>query len=49
MPSNRLENGWQQASYRFDEPQAVVALWLMADGDNTQSSFRVEIRDIVLE
>lgn len=41
--------GWQQASYQFENAQQVVALWLMADGDNTHTSFNVSIKNIVLQ
>lgn len=41
--------GWLQASYQFDQPVDVVGLWLMADGDNTQSSFTTYIKDITIE
>jgi len=42
------DSGWQQASYQFENAQQVVALWLMADGDNTHASFDVSIKNIVL-
>jgi len=41
--------GWQRTSYYFDVPVNVVGLWLMADGDNTDASFMVHIKDIKLE
>ena len=44
-----FEEGWQQASYRFGEAVEVVAIWLMADGDNTGSSFTSYVKDIKLE
>ena len=44
-----LEEGWQQASYRFAEAVDVVAVWLMADGDNTGSSFTSYVKDIRLD
>ena len=43
-----FEEGWQQASYRFSEAVEVVAIWLMADGDNTGSSFTSYVKDINL-
>ena len=49
VASQKDESGWQQASFQFDDDQQVVALWLMADGDNTQASFSVSIKNIVLE
>ena len=42
-------SGWQQSSYQFEQPLNVVALWLMADGDNTHAEFTVSIKNIVLE
>jgi len=44
-----FEEGWQQASYRFGEAVEVVAVWLMADGDNTGSSFTSYVKDIKLD
>jgi hypothetical protein len=44
-----FEEGWQQASYRFGEAVEVVAIWLMADGDNTGASFTSYVKDIVIE
>lgn len=42
-------DGWQQASYQLDQSLAVVALWIMADGDNTDSKFSSYIKNIRLE
>ena len=42
------ESGWQQSSYQFEQSLDVVALWLMADGDNTHATFTVVIKNIVL-
>ncbi len=41
--------GWNKASYQFPELVKVVAIWLMADGDDTASSFTVHIRNIKIE
>jgi len=41
--------GWMQASYQFEQPVNVVALWLMADGDNTKSKFTARIKNVVLK
>jgi len=49
IDSQKDGSGWYQASYQFDNAQQVVALWLMADGDNTHSSFTVSIKNIVIE
>jgi len=43
------KQGWQKSSYTFRLPLNVVALWLMADGDNTQSSFTSYIKNIKIE
>lgn len=40
---------WQQASHQMDAPLSVVALWIMADGDNTDSKFTSYIKNIRLE
>jgi hypothetical protein len=42
------DSGWQRVSYQFENTQQVVALWLMADGDNTHASFNASIKNIVL-
>ena len=44
-----FEEGWHHASYRFGEELEVVAIWLMADGDNTGSSFTSFVKDIRLD
>lgn len=41
--------GWNEARYQFVKPVDVVGLWLMADGDNTGSSFTVHIKNIRIE
>lgn len=43
------EQGWQHSSYRFEMPLDVVALWLMADGDDTGSRFSVKVKAIRIE
>jgi hypothetical protein len=40
---------WNKASYEFSEPVKVVALWLMADGDDTSSSFTTYVKNIEIE
>lgn len=42
-------DGWQQASYQFERPQEVVALWIMSDGDNTDAKFTSYIKNIQFE
>jgi hypothetical protein len=46
---SKLDTGWSKASYVFTKPLSVVGLWLMADGDNSQSSFNARIKNIRLE
>lgn len=41
--------GWNRSYYQFEEPVEVVAIWLMADGDNTKSVFRSRVRNITLQ
>jgi hypothetical protein len=43
-----LDAGWSEASHVLEKPVSVVGLWLMADGDNTQSSFLSRVKNIEL-
>ncbi len=43
------KQGWWQSSYDFEVPVNVVALWLMSDGDNTDSRFTAYIKNIKIE
>ncbi len=49
MNNGAGEQGWFQASYQFSEPVKVVAIWLMADGDDTSSSFTAHIKNIKID
>ena len=49
IPSSNLESGWKQTEYQFDRPQQTVGLMIMADGDNSGSSFTSEIQNLVIE
>ena len=42
-------DGWKRASFSFNNAQQTVGLWLMADGDNTNSQFRSRLRNLVIE
>ncbi len=42
-------DGWKQVTHVFAEPQQSVGLWLMADGDNTDSIFHSRLRRLVIE
>ncbi len=39
-------DGWNLAEYTFPEPIMVVGLWIMSDGDGTQSRFVVSLKDL---
>lgn len=43
------KHGWMKVSHKFKRPVKVVAIWLMADGDNTDSSFTSYVKNIYLE
>ena len=47
--SNNLETGWKQTEYQFEHPQETVGLMIMADGDNSGSSFTSEVQNLVIE
>jgi hypothetical protein len=49
IDSLKNKQGWRQSSYRFEKPVNVVALWLMSDGDNTNSRFTAYIKNIKIE
>jgi hypothetical protein len=47
--SRKLNAGWYEANHILKQPENVVGLWLMSDGDNSQSTFDVQIKNIRLE
>lgn len=47
-PAQPATDGWQLTRLNFAKSQQVVALWLMADGDNSGSTFTTEIKDLRL-
>lgn len=49
VASQEMDSGWQRSNFQPEQPLNVVALWLMADGDNTHSAFSVAVKNIVLE
>lgn len=49
VQSSAGRSGWQLSSHHFQEPLEVVAIWLMADGDNTKSKFISYVRNIKVE
>ena len=40
---------WESVKYDFDTTQKVVGLWLMSDGDNSDSTFEVKVRNLNLD
>lgn len=40
--------GWRRVDARLETPLDVVGVWIMADGDDTQSSFTTRLRDLTL-
>lgn len=42
-------DGWQQATFTADKELIVVGLWLMADGDNSKSSFTTRLKDLEID
>ena len=49
VESHHRPDGWKQVTHVFTEPQRTVGLWLMADGDNTDSIFNSQLRNLVIE
>lgn len=44
--SSQLNDNWMRAEHRFTVAIEVVGLWIMADGDNTGSSFSTQLRNL---
>ena len=40
---------WKQVNHTFAQPLRAVGIWLMADGDNTDSVFSSQLRNLVVE
>jgi hypothetical protein len=49
VSSSPASNGWKQVEHRFAEAQRTIGLWIMADGDNTNSVFSSELRHLVID
>ena len=49
IPSKEFESGWKNSEFQFESPQQTVGLMIMADGDNTESSFVSEIQNLMIE
>lgn len=48
MQDGMSDDGWYHSKLVFEQPVEVVAVWLMSDGDDTQSSFTTQVRVIQL-
>jgi len=49
VSSEMKTDGWNYSEYKFEDSQSVVGLWIMADGDNTQSTFTTMLKSLTLE
>ena len=49
LASKPEKDGWNAVDHKLAKPLDVVALWIMADGDNTESSFVTELKDLNIE
>jgi len=47
--SRAEKDGWKVSTHKFENGQSVVGLWIMADGDNTQSSFTSMLKLLTLK
>lgn len=47
--SNTKKDGWNFSEHKFENSQTVVGLWIMADGDNTQSTFTSQLKALTLK
>ena len=49
IPSKDLSDGWKQSEFLFEIPLETVGFMIMADGDNTHSSFSSEIKNLHID
>lgn len=47
--STTKKDGWNFSEHTFENSQPVVGLWIMADGDNTQSTFTSMLKSLTLK
>lgn len=45
----RNRDGWHHATHDFAKPLSVVGVWIMADGDDSGSSYDAELRNLDLK
>ena len=48
VSSSETTNGWNQVEHEFPEAQRTVGLWIMADGDNTNSVFSSQLKNLII-
>lgn len=48
IPSTPTADGWWQSQITFEKSLSVAGLWITADGDNTGSTFKTWLKDLVL-
>jgi len=46
--SDTKKDGWNFSEHKFEKSQPVVGLWIMADGDNTQSTFTSQLKALTI-
>jgi hypothetical protein len=49
VSSTGADNDWRQVDHEFPEVQKAVGLWIMADGDNTHSVFRSQLKNLNID
>jgi len=49
VDSTGAEDDWYHVSHVFTTPVQTVGLWVMADGDNTGSTFNSQLRNLAIE
>ena len=47
--SSNTNDEWSNVTYEFTQPLQTIGLWIMADGDNTRSTFNSQLRNLIIE
>lgn len=48
LKSQKEASGWQICRHKFKQPIKAVGIWVMADGDNTGSVFKTQVKSVKL-
>jgi len=48
LPDTPLKEGWREVNYHLKKDLRIVAIWIMADGDNTKSSFTTYLKNLMI-